>query len=111
MISSGVASAGMFTVFEMAPLMKGWTPPIIRMCPRWVIERVPLSATEDAAVTMRPRGPGVYELSPFPFGAQSAEYAFAGRPVEPGQHEKNGGWSKVLAQTPTVWERFRLVAA
>ena len=74
-------------------------------------ERVPLSATEDAPVAVRPRGPGVYELSPFPFGAQSAEYAFAGRPVEPGQHEKNGGWSKVLAQTPTVWERFRLVAA
>src|SRR5207247_2851005 len=52
-------------------------------------ERVPLSATEDAAVTMRPRGPGVYELSPFPFGAQSAEYDFAGRPVEPGQDRKS----------------------
>jgi Protein of unknown function (DUF3891) len=74
-------------------------------------EHVPLSATEDTPVTVRPRGPGVYEVSPFPFAAPSAEYAFAGRPIEPGQHEKNGGWSKVLAKTPTVWERFRLISA
>jgi hypothetical protein len=40
-----------------------------------------------------------------------AEYAFAGRPIEPGQHEKNGGWSSVLAKAPTVWERFHLAAA
>jgi len=74
-------------------------------------EHVPLSAAEDTAVTVRPRGPGVYELSPFPFAAASAEYAFAGRAIEPGQHETDGGWSKVLAKTPTVWERFRLVSA
>ena len=55
--------------------------------------------------------PGVYELSPYPFAAHSAEYAFAGRPIEPGQHEKNGGWSSVLAKAPTMWECFRLVPA
>jgi hypothetical protein len=35
------------------------------------------------------------------FAADSAEYAFAGRLIEPG----------VLAKTPTVWECFRLVSA
>ena len=33
MISSTVASLGTFTVFEIAPEMKGCTAPIIRMCP------------------------------------------------------------------------------
>ena len=74
-------------------------------------EHVPLNAGEDATITVRPRGQDVYELSPYPFAAQLAEYAFAGRPIVPGQHEKNGGWSSVLASAPTVWERFRLVAA
>jgi hypothetical protein len=74
-------------------------------------EHVPLNAGEDATIRVRPRGQDVYELSPYPFAAQSAEYAFAGRPIAPGQHGKNGGWSSVLARAPTVWERFRLVAA
>jgi hypothetical protein len=60
---------------------------------------------------VRPREPGVYELSPYPFGAPSAQFGFAGRMVEPGQHETSGGWPKVLAASPTVWENFRLVAA
>ena len=74
-------------------------------------EHVPSSAEQDATIAVRPRDSGVYEVSPFPFAAHSAEYAFAGRPVEPGQHEGNGGWSNVLAKAPTVWERFRLVPA
>jgi len=74
-------------------------------------EHVPRSAREDTTITVRPRGTGVYELSPFPFAARSAEYAFAGRQITPGQHDKNAGWSGVLASTPTVWERFRLVPA
>jgi hypothetical protein len=72
---------------------------------------VPLNAEEDATITVRPHNQGVYELSPYPFAAQSAEYAFAGRPIAPGQHEKSGSWSSVLAAAPTVWERFRLVSA
>ncbi len=32
--SSTVASSGMFTVFEMAPEMNGWTAAIIFTCPR-----------------------------------------------------------------------------
>jgi len=72
---------------------------------------VPRSARQDTTITVRPRDTGVYELSPFPFAARSAEYAFAGREIAPGQHDKNAGWSGVLAGTPTVWERFRLVPA
>ncbi len=70
-----------------------------------------MSAGQDATITIRPRDPGVYQLSPFPFAADSAEYAFAGRRIEPGQHEPAGRWSNVLAKAPTVWERFRLVPA
>ena len=74
-------------------------------------EHVPLNAGEETTITVRPREPGVYELSPYPFGAPSAQFGFAGRMVEPGQHETSGGWPKVLAASPTVWENFRLVAA
>lgn len=74
-------------------------------------EHVPFSAQQDTTITVRPRSPGVYELSPYPFAANSAEYAYAGRRIEPGQHENNGGWSNVLAEAPTVWECFHLVPA
>ena len=70
------------------------------------LEHVPLSAEHDTTITFRPSGPGAYERSPFPFAAHSAEYAYAGCPIEPGQHEKNDGWSSVLAKAPTVWERL-----
>src|SRR5262249_23531910 len=71
---------------------------------------VPLDAERDASVTIRPRGRGVYALSPFPFAADGTEFAFAGRLIEPGQHEAAGGWPSVLRQAPTRWENFRLVA-
>jgi hypothetical protein len=72
---------------------------------------VPRDAQDDAAITIRPREPGVYELSPYPFAADGAEFAFAGRPIAPRQDKTNGGWPAVLKETPTRWERFRLVAA
>jgi hypothetical protein len=75
-----------------------------------LFEHVPMDAGEDVTVRVRPRGRDVYELSPFPFAAEGAEYAFAGRVISPGQHEREGGWTAVLARAPTVWERFRLVA-
>jgi hypothetical protein len=74
-------------------------------------EHVPRNVHEDAAVTIRPREAGVYALSPFPFAPDNAEFAFAGRPVEPRRQAKNGGWTDVLKRTPTQWERFRLVPA
>ena len=73
--------------------------------------QVPLNASEDVTITIRPRAPGVYELSPFPFAANLSEFAFAGRRIEPRQREANGGWPAVLQAMPTEWERFRLVAA
>jgi hypothetical protein len=72
---------------------------------------VPLNAKEDATVTVRPKSPGVYTVSPWPFGSGSGEFAYAGRQISPGQHEKDGGWPNALHKAPTVWERFRLVAA
>jgi hypothetical protein len=76
-----------------------------------LFEHVPLDSEQDVTITVRPRGPDTYELSPYPFAAHAAEYAFAGRSIEAGQHERDGGWPVVLAKAPTVWERFRLVAA
>ena len=72
-------------------------------------DHVPLNAEQDASVTIRPREPGVYALSPYPFGAKPAEFAYAGRYLSPGQHA-GAGWPRVLAAAPTSWERFRLVA-
>jgi hypothetical protein len=74
-------------------------------------EHVPLNASEDTSITVRPHGKGVYGLSPWPFASASAENAFAGRHIRPGQHEKARSWSGVLASAPTVWESFRLAAA
>jgi hypothetical protein len=71
---------------------------------------VPLNAREDVGVTIRPLRPGTYELSPYPFSADGAEFAFAGRVITPGQHRANGGWSAVMKETPTQWESFRLVS-
>ena len=72
------------------------------------LSHVPLNAREDVSVTVKPQGSGVYALSPFPFATEGFEHAFAGRPISPGQGD--GGWTKVLRETPTQWERFRLVA-
>jgi uncharacterized protein DUF3891 len=74
------------------------------------IAHVPLNAREDAGITIRPHQDGVYQLSPFPLAADGAEFAYAGRLIEPRQHERQGGWPAVLKAAPTVWERFRLVA-
>ena len=71
---------------------------------------VPRTADEDAAVTIRPHGPGIYRLSPWPFGPQSSEFCYAGCHIAPGQHERSGGWPAVLTAAPSVWESFRLVA-
>jgi Protein of unknown function (DUF3891) len=76
-----------------------------------MFEHVPMNAREETSITIRPRGSGVYEMSPYPFAANRAEFAFAGRFIEPRQRQANGGWSAVLRETPTVWENFRLVAA
>jgi hypothetical protein len=73
-----------------------------------VFAHVPLNAERDTTVTIRPDGPGVYALSPFPFAPTTAEFAFAGRHITPRQDEGNG-WTKILQAAPTGWELFKLV--
>jgi len=63
-------------------------------------EHVPLNAGQDMSITIRQREPGVYEMSPYPFAANFAEFAFAGRFIEPRQG--HAGWSAALRETPTV---------
>jgi hypothetical protein len=73
-------------------------------------QHVPRNAQDDTTVIIRPRGKAVYELSPYPFAAPAAEFAFSGRPLRQ-RGEGNGGWSKILQETPTQWESFRLIPA
>ena len=78
---------------------------------RQAFEHVPLSATADTTVTIEPRDNGVYALSPYPFAANGAEFAYAGRHLAPRSPAANGSWQQKLKETPTEWESFRLVAA
>jgi hypothetical protein len=78
---------------------------------RQVFENVPLSATADTSVTIEPHGNGVYALSPYPFAANWAEFAYAGRRLAPASSGTKSSWQKLLKETPTEWESFRLVAA
>jgi len=72
-------------------------------------EHVPLNARDDITIIIRPRAAGIYELSPYPFAAQGAEFAYAGRRISP-NGQRDGSWSSVLRETPAEWESFRLVA-
>jgi uncharacterized protein DUF3891 len=72
---------------------------------------VPLNGQQDVTISIRPRSPDLYEMSPYPFAANRAEFAYAGRYVAPRGSDTKEDWSTVLKQTPTQWERFRLVAA
>ena len=73
-------------------------------------EHVPLTRDRDTTVMVTPRDAGVYALAPFPFACEGATFAFAGRAISPGQHDREGGWSRLLAKAPTEWETFKLVA-
>ena len=59
-------------------------------------ENVPLSREQDATVTIRPAGANTYHLSPFPFAADGAEFAFCGRRVSPADGNRPGGWPAAL---------------
>ena len=72
---------------------------------------VPVSEQEDVTVTVRPVEAGVYAVAPYPFAAEGAEFAYAGRRVSPGKGEGRDGWPAVLREAATEWERVRLVAA
>jgi hypothetical protein len=74
-------------------------------------ENVPASREQDVTITIRPTGADTYALSPFPFAASGAEFAYSGRRVTPADGGRPGGWPAALKQLPTEWEHFRLVAA
>jgi len=74
-----------------------------------MFEHLPLATGHDVVVPIRPREPGVYGISPYPFASSPAGFRFAGRYLTPHQHESAGGWPAVLAQAPIHWESFRLV--
>jgi hypothetical protein len=75
-----------------------------------IFENVPVSRTQDVSITVRPAGTSTYSLSPFPFAANGAEFAFCGRRVRPADGDREGGWPAALKRLPTEWEHFRLVA-
>jgi hypothetical protein len=64
-------------------------------------DHVPLNEREDVTITVRPAGDGVYSLSPYPFAAENASFAYAGRPIAPGQHRI------AAAAGPARWRRRR----
>jgi len=71
---------------------------------------VPISVSHDETVTIRLTGDKTYSLTPFPFAASGSEFAFCGRRIAPDDGKKRGGWPAALAQLPTEWETFRLIA-
>jgi hypothetical protein len=73
-------------------------------------ENVPVARNQDVAITIRPAGRSTYALSPWPFAANGAEFAFEGRRILPEDGSRPGGWPAALKQKPTEWENFRLVA-
>jgi hypothetical protein len=74
-------------------------------------EHVPLNGQQDVTISIRPRGRDLYEMWPYPFAANRAEFAYPGRYIAPGGRDTEHDWSTVLKQTPTQWECFQLVAA
>jgi hypothetical protein len=75
-----------------------------------VFVHVPVNAAQDVDITVTPQAAGVYELSPFPFAASGAEFAFAGRLISADKKRDGGSWTPILQAAPTRWESFRLVA-
>ncbi len=73
-------------------------------------DNVPASLREDLSVTIRPISGNTYSLTPFPFAASGAEFAFCGRRITAADGRKSGGWPAALRHLPTEWEEFRLIA-
>jgi hypothetical protein len=79
-----------------------------------VYTHVPRSATEDANVTVKPLGDGVYSFDPFPFAGDRLEVACSGRYVEPFPEGKDYTREEVgaaLKSMPTTTQDFVFVAA
>jgi hypothetical protein len=75
-----------------------------------LFEHVPVSRDKDVSIAIRPAGDNRYALSPFPFAAEGAEFAFSGRRISPSDGQRPGGWPAALREIPTEMESFKLVA-
>jgi len=73
--------------------------------------RVPISAKRDATITVKPRGPGVYAVSPYPFEKDEAQFSFSGRYVKPMPGATERDVAALLQSTPRSWQHLTLVAA
>jgi hypothetical protein len=70
---------------------------------------VPVNASMDVTVTIAPRQRGVYALSPYPFAESPAEFAFAGRYIEPLPPGGHVSWRATLHAASVEWQRIMLV--
>ncbi|HCU90675.1 MAG TPA: hypothetical protein DGR97_12060 [Gammaproteobacteria bacterium] len=70
---------------------------------------IPMSATKDTNVEIKPLGGGEYSMNPFPFDVDGVEMTFEGRllaPVDEGDNVR-----EQLNAVPVTTQTFRLVAA
>jgi hypothetical protein len=70
--------------------------------------RVPMTARQDATVTVRPVAPATYAVSPYPFRESAAKFRFSGRYIRPAQRG-DADWAEVFAEAPLEWQSFTLV--
>ena len=70
-----------------------------------------MSAKRDATIKVKPRGPGVYAVSPYPFEKDEAEFSFSGRYVKPMPGATERDFAALLQSTPRSWQDLTLVAA
>ncbi len=73
-------------------------------------EHVPMSASKDVTVVVRPVAPGVYSMSPYPFAEDLAEFSFSGRYVRPLPKGEDADWGAVLQVARTERQQFKIVA-
>ena len=73
-------------------------------------EHVPISASKDVTVIIRPVGPGVYSMSPYPFAEDPAGFSFSGRYIKPLPNGTDTNWRPVLEAAPTERQQFKIVA-
>jgi hypothetical protein len=73
--------------------------------------RVPMSASKDTTITVRPLKRGVYAVSPYPFDKDEAAFSFSGRYVRPMPGAGARDFAALLQSTPRTWQHFTLVAA
>jgi hypothetical protein len=71
-------------------------------------EHVPMTARQDATITVQPRGPGSYAVSPYPFNESAAQFQFSGRYIQPAIRGDTD-WARVFAEAPLEWQSFTLI--